>query len=829
MWDERDHHHPAKRPTRPTGQDMPAQPGRSSSDDLGRVTGTSPIVRADGTLFLPPGTLFQEKYQVIEVLGEGAISVVHKARHSVMKNTVVIKLLKGTYASNSRAVLRFQREGQAVCRLSHQNIVRTFDLGISREGQPFLAIEWFDGKSLAALLKEHGAPPLPMALTIFGQLVDGLNSAHAAGYVHRGLKPSNIFLINLGTPNPLVKIVDFGLADCFDEEEDGSKKVPKGGKFFGHPQYMSPEQCLGKNLDDRTDVYSLGCVMYEALTGLPPVPAGKTNDVLTRQVQDPARPLREMVPDRPDLARIEPIVMKCLAKDPGSRYQTMAQLSRALKELDEEQRAETAGSVVIDNSAALAAEEAERQRAVLLQRILIGVAVVLLMIPIIGVVMFKLSEVEVPLAGPAEHAAMALDRGQYEDATKQMDSMLSEARKASRKADVVRLLGDQALLMRIMANKDVESKDDKEITDINEAGGSHVFVDPAASEAIDALLASDKSTEDLETALKEPVQKMVDITQSLAWSQQYAPAQEAMALLIDKLGRKLGTSSKLVVDLKLQYASRLLQKIINPATPLTLHEQQDLVGEPLAVLDTPISQGSGSDLLVAKSNFALGQAIGGKIDEAKTLRDEILAQYKNAKDGPDNTSLIEVRLGDTDMALGDAAAALPLFKSAYQKFVSEKKYAQAAYCVSAFSRAFWLSAQLKDGYEFLSAELAKPESNDANAAILKAELQAWLGQLDFWVATADEGVLKQFFPDRDSVKKSSGDLKREAERLSLESLISTEARRPSELWLTNPALETLTKVYFDGNTVGRTVPLLRLKLALAQRINNTRLVDEARQ
>jgi hypothetical protein len=826
VWDERDL--PPQRPTRATGHNLPQQGREGATGDHLRVTGTAPVVRADGTLFLPPGTLFHDKYAVIEVLGEGAISVVHKARHSVMKNIVVIKLLKGTYASNSKTVLRFQRDGQAMSRLNHQNIVRTFDFGISREGQPFLAIEYLDGKSLAALLKEHGAPPLPMALAIFSQVADALTSAHAAGFVHRGMKPSNIFILGLATGQRVVKLVDFGVADVFDEDEEGQKKVPQGGKFFGDPRYMSPEQCLGKTLDDRTDIYSLGCVMYEGLTGAPPFAGANTNAILQKQSQENPRPFREVAPDRTDLALIEPVVFKCLAKDPGSRYQTMAQLSRALKEVDQAGMVGTAGSAPADNSEALAAEEQERRREVLLRRVLIAAAVVVVLLPVIPIVLFKTSEVDVALSGPGEHAGFAIDRGQYQEAKKQIESMLAEARKANLKADVVRLLTDQAALEHILADKTAEAKDDKEIADINEAGGAQIYVNAGAIEAIDALLASDKSTADLEQALKDPVQKMVTITQSLAWSQQYGPAQEAMALLIDKVSRKLGADSPLVVDLKLQYASRLLQKIINPATPLTLHEQQDLVGEPKASLETPLTLGSGSDLLLARSNFALAQAISGNEAEAIKLRDDVMATYKNQTTGPDNASLIEARLGDTDMALNDPESALPMFKSAYQKFLADKKYPQAAFCVAAHSRACWLSDQLKQSYEFLTGELAKPEVAAPEGEPLKAALQGWLSQLDFWMATADEGILKQFFPDRKAIKKSSGELRRDAERLAMESLLSLQSLRPSELWLSNPALDTLTKVYFDGNTVGRSIPILRLKLAIAQRTNTARANDEAR-
>jgi eukaryotic-like serine/threonine-protein kinase len=345
VWDERDRE--ADHPQRLTSSKLPritadSLTGTGDHPTSGRLTGTSPVLRADGTMFLPPGTLFNEKYAIMDVLGEGDITVVHRARHTVMKNIVVIKLLKGTYASNSKAVLRFQREGQAVSRLSPQNIARVFECGISREGLPFLAQEYLDGKALSVLLKEHGPPPLSMALNIFSQITDALASAHGAGFVHRGLKPSNIFVLNLGTPQPLVKVIDFGIADVFDEDEDGQKKVTQGGKFFGNPFYMSPEQCQGKNLDDRTDIYSLGCVMYESLTGVPPLDGGDADSTLKKQVQEMPRPFRQVVPQRTELALIEPVVFKCLAKDPGSRYQTMAQLSRALKEVEEGGRPSTA-------------------------------------------------------------------------------------------------------------------------------------------------------------------------------------------------------------------------------------------------------------------------------------------------------------------------------------------------------------------------------------------------------------------------------------------------------------------------------------------------------
>jgi serine/threonine protein kinase len=798
----------------------------------GRVAGPAPIVREDGTIFLPPGSFFNDKYLITEVLGEGGMSVVYKARHAVMKNIVAIKMLKGTYASNSRAVLRFQREGQTVSRLSHAHIARVFEFGLSREGQPFLAREYLEGKALSALIGQYGPLPLDKALTIFSQVVDALASSHAAGFIHRDLKPSNVFVLNPGATQPQVKIVDFGLADVFDEEEDGQKKVNLEVEIFGSPLHMSPEQCLGKQLDDRTDIYSMGCLMYEGLTGVPPLEGGDMLETMQMQVEETPRTFRKVAPDRNDLALIEPIVFKCLAKDPGSRYQTMAQLSRALTEVEAAGQAGTAGSAAVDNTEALAFEERERVKGLIIQRVLIAVLVVIVLIPVLGIVLFKNSEVEAKLNNPGDKASFAMDRGQYQDAQKQFQTMLDQARHADQKADLVRLLGDQAVLEHVLADKTGESKDDHEIGDINEATGNQLLLDMGTSQAINVLLDGDKPADELEKALSEPVQKMVLVTQGLTWQQQYAPAKEAMALLIDKLSRKLGASSPLVVNTKLRYASMLLQQIINPASPLTPREKQELVGEPKALLDTPLSMDSGGDLWLARSNLALAQALTGSVDEAKKLRDDVIAGYASAAPAADKSAqieaVIEARLGDIDVALNDPKAALPMYKSAYHRFLADKTYPQAAYCISAFSRSFWLSGQLKDGYDFLTTELAKPEVVAPEGTAVRAELQAWLGQLQFWMATVDASTLKRFFADNSAIKKSNGELRHQAERMALESWLFVQNSRPCALWLATPALDTLAKVYFEGNTIGRAVPLLRLKLAVAERTNNARAADEAR-
>jgi len=813
VWDERDL--PQKRQQ---GQN-PRATGEFQA--MGRVTGTAPVVkRPDGTTYLPAGSVYNEKYATIQVLGEGGISIVYKARHAVMKNLVAIKLLNGTYPSNAPVILRFQREGQAVSRLSHPCFVRTYEYGISREGQPFLVLDYLEGTSLAKLINERGPMPLSKALPVFIQVAEALAHAHGAGVNHLDLKPTNIFLTEPDSAEPKVKIFDFGLAECFDSVEADPNaliaRVP-----WRSPLYMSPEQCQGRNLDDRSDVYGLGCLMYKALTGLPALKGDNFAQTMLKQEMEMPVPFTELAPDNEGLADIWPVVNKCLAKEPGSRYQTMAQLARALKEIRDRRIAKSAP--VRDRQAENDAEEAQH-KAVLVRNGLIAGGVALLLMGIGGVIYFiKSNAVEVNPPGPTSQACLELDKGHYGEAQKRFADLLTAA-KISKSDEATNLcLSDQAVLNHILADKAAESTDDQGLTDLATARGEAVNAQGGEMSQIDTLLTGGKTGAELETELAKPVNSLIDQAQALAWNQKYNQAREVMSALPGKLSDKLGATSPLVLNVKIQYAMLLLQKIINPIAPLTTAQKQDLVSEPKALLEEPLNNCKETDLLLARSNFAAALALSGNVEEAKKQRDEVLANKTAATISGDKSACIETRLADLACLLDNNESALPLYQSAYNRFLNIKNYPAAVYCANAFCRTSRASGNARQSLDFLSGQMKNASILTPEAAPVKAEIQAWLAELNYRMTTEQFTKIQgKDFP------KPPGDLMKEAERLGLESLYAMQEKRPSEQWLANPALDTVVKVYCSGNGVGKAVPILRVKQAVAERNGNERAADVAR-
>lgn len=201
-------------------------------------------------------TLFDEKYLLLEVLGEGAYGRVYKAQHLLMQKLVAVKVLLADLDS-VEALDRFQTEARATNQLVHPNIVAVYDYGVAP--RPFIVMEYVEGETLDQLVLRDGPLAVEKFISVFEQICGGLSLAHERGLLHRDLKPSNIIVdANTGTP----KILDFGVVKIVGEEKTLS------GQMVGSPPYMSPEQCMGNELDARADVYSLGCVMYEALSGV---------------------------------------------------------------------------------------------------------------------------------------------------------------------------------------------------------------------------------------------------------------------------------------------------------------------------------------------------------------------------------------------------------------------------------------------------------------------------------------------------------------------------------------------------------------------------------
>ncbi len=270
-----------------------------------------------------------EKYELIGRLGAGGMSVVFKARHRLLSRMVAIKLLNGEAFGHPGVQQRFIQEAQITSQLSHPSIINVHDFGINIDGQPYLVMDYVDGPSLAQLLERGGPLKEQEALRIFRQVSSALAFAHSKGIVHRDVKPSNVMLSCEPGQDFFVKILDFGLAQVSCEQEDNLQKLTSFGALLGSPLYMSPEQCAGKPVDARSDMYSFGCLMYEALRGRPPFIGDNALETMNLHINEDVPPLD----DRPYSENLRHLISRCLAKSPEHRFASTQELSRQLSVL----------------------------------------------------------------------------------------------------------------------------------------------------------------------------------------------------------------------------------------------------------------------------------------------------------------------------------------------------------------------------------------------------------------------------------------------------------------------------------------------------------------
>lgn len=276
------------------------------------------------------GTKLAGKYEILSILGTGGMGVVYKGRQDVMDRIVAIKMLQSHHLNDSMSVKRFQQEGRATCKLNHPHIITVYDFGISQQsGQPFIVMDYLQGVPLSDIIKQEGQVSVERAIKMFSQAADALGHAHKQGIIHRDLKPSNIVLISYDGDKDFVKVVDFGVAQIMEDSQGGSsehQRLTQMGEVCGSPVYMSPEQCQGHKLDQRSDIYSMGIVMYETLTNRLPLLGRTMVETMRKHIEDPPPPFSEVRPDLYIPERVEQVILKALAKNPADRHQTMDQL-----------------------------------------------------------------------------------------------------------------------------------------------------------------------------------------------------------------------------------------------------------------------------------------------------------------------------------------------------------------------------------------------------------------------------------------------------------------------------------------------------------------------
>ncbi len=257
------------------------------------------------------------------------MGVVYKARQIKMNRIVAIKRLHDDYAGNPNALKRFEQEARAVSSLNHPHILSVYDFGTDEDGHPFLATEFLLGKNFDVFLNEVVPVPTEIAVSIFVQTCTGLEHAHQKGVIHRDLKPSNLMLVEYAGENNFVKVLDFGIAKVISPD-GASSELTKTGELFGSPLYMSPEQCKGMTLDARSDIYSVGCIMYKTLTGISPLEGNDLVEVLYKHVNQLPSGFSETLRVQPIYANLEQVVFKAMAKDPEDRFQTMGEMKEAI-------------------------------------------------------------------------------------------------------------------------------------------------------------------------------------------------------------------------------------------------------------------------------------------------------------------------------------------------------------------------------------------------------------------------------------------------------------------------------------------------------------------
>lgn len=277
------------------------------------------------------GRKIGERYQLLGVLGEGGMSTVYKATDSVLDKMMALKLLRKEFATNEQSIKRFEQEAMAVRSLSHPHLATVYDYGRTDDGAPYLVMDYIEGDSLADLLKKEIFLDIPRALAICLQISTAVGYAHEHGVIHRDLKPENIILTNAGPDFDFVKLIDFGIAKVQSESGLTTQRVTQTGEIFGSPLYMSPEQCLGYPLDVRSDIYSLGCVMYELVTGKPPLAGENPVQTIFKHLNEEPAPFSSDFKQLNIPRSFENLILKCLQKKPEDRYQTMDDLRRDLK------------------------------------------------------------------------------------------------------------------------------------------------------------------------------------------------------------------------------------------------------------------------------------------------------------------------------------------------------------------------------------------------------------------------------------------------------------------------------------------------------------------
>ena len=308
--------------------------GVASSGDMHRVTGPKPRGRVATASFQLIGDLtghvLGDRYRLVSILGEGGMGTVYLAEHVTIGKQLAVKVLGAEFSQQESYRIRFLREAQSISRIAHENVVEVTDFGVAPNGSLYLVMEYLQGEGLSDTLDREGALAWSRTKQIVLQVCRALHAAHEKGILHRDIKPENCFRIKRGANRDFIKVLDFGLAKVVSDEPGMETSLTAVGGVIGTPEYMSPERVRGETLDERSDVYSVGILLYEVCTGCVPFSGDHYTLVLDQQLHaQPVQP-RAVAPHAGITPELEAVILQALEKDRARRYPTIRALAEAV-------------------------------------------------------------------------------------------------------------------------------------------------------------------------------------------------------------------------------------------------------------------------------------------------------------------------------------------------------------------------------------------------------------------------------------------------------------------------------------------------------------------
>ncbi|MFZ6178290.1 serine/threonine-protein kinase [Nannocystis pusilla] len=329
-----------------TGEEAPAEAEKAAPIEPSPVVNSVAPTTTEVSVAAPPpdysnlvGTVLADRYRLLKRIGEGGMGSVYQAEHITIGRKLAIKVLSPEYGDSPEIIARFLQEARTASMLHHEHIVDITDFGYTKQGLAFLTMEYLEGEDLATMLAREGRQPWTRVRRILLQICRALDAAHEAGIVHRDMKPDNCFRIKRGGNPDFIKILDFGIAKVIVDgtasgRADRQKMATEAGTLLGTPEYMAPEIARDQKPDARVDVYSVGVVMYELLTGSVPFKGQTFMATVAMQMVDEPEAPRRRAPDAGIPESIERIVLQALRKDPAERFQTIREFADAIIEAD---------------------------------------------------------------------------------------------------------------------------------------------------------------------------------------------------------------------------------------------------------------------------------------------------------------------------------------------------------------------------------------------------------------------------------------------------------------------------------------------------------------